>query len=65
MKKSNDTDSYSEFLKKRKKVVDQMTKAGGNEELDGKSASALMAENGELSWSSGEDIVFLNALKAF
>ena len=65
MKKSNDTDSYLEFLKKRKKAVDQMTEVGGNEELDGKSGGALMVENGELSWSSGEDIAFLNALKAF
>ena len=64
-RKSNDADSYSEFLKKRKKAVDQMTEAGGNEGLDVKSGGALMAESGELSWSSGEDIALLNALKAF
>ncbi|PON34055.1 Octamer-binding transcription factor [Parasponia andersonii] len=66
-RKLNDADSYSEFLKKRKKAVDQSVEASGNEGSDsgGDGGDALMAENGGVSWSSGEDIALLKALKAF
>ncbi|XP_060960249.1 transcription factor MAMYB [Cannabis sativa] len=62
-KKSNDADSYSEFLKKRNKTADQRIELGSNE--GGSDGVGSMAENGVVSWASGEDIALLNALKAF
>ncbi|KAB2632301.1 dnaJ subfamily C member 2-like [Pyrus ussuriensis x Pyrus communis] len=61
-KKVSDSDSYAEFLKKRK-PNDKKTESG-NQELGDES----VADNGEVkkeSWSSTEDIALLNALKAF
>ncbi|XP_062073765.1 transcription factor MAMYB [Humulus lupulus] len=63
-KKSNDADSYSDFLKKRNKTADQRIELGSANE-GGSNGGDLMEENGVVSWSSGEDIALLNALKAF
>ncbi|CAN1844460.1 Transcription factor MAMYB [Linum perenne] len=59
-KKSDDGDSYAKFLKNRKPVDTRVDEAA---EVDG-------AENGSTAaaaatWSSGEDIALLNALKVF
>ncbi|KAM1833383.1 hypothetical protein ACFX13_023214 [Malus domestica] len=61
-KRVSDSDSYAEFLKKRK-PNDKKFESGNLEMGD-----ELMAENGEVkkeSWASTEDIALLNALKAF
>lgn len=68
-KKVDDSDSYTQFLKKRK-PVDYKRLDNGNEIVGGESEEK--ADNGttgegpgESGWSSGEDIALLNALKAF
>lgn len=53
-RKLSDADSYSEFLKRRKPVDKRII-----EENQGADS------NGGITWSSGEDIALLNALKAF
>lgn len=59
----NDSDSYSEFLRRRKKGVDPTVEVGGDG--GGSDGGGLVGESGEVSWSSGEDIALLNALKSF
>ncbi|CAI0549667.1 unnamed protein product [Linum tenue] len=54
-KKSDDSDSYAKFLKNRK-PVDARVEAAEMDEGGGMAA---------VTWSSGEDIALLNALKAF
>ncbi|KAK3014820.1 hypothetical protein RJ639_008296 [Escallonia herrerae] len=58
-RKGSDTDSFTRFLKDRKPVDKRID--GGNEGGDDTGA----VENGGVSWSAGEDIALLNALKAF
>ncbi|KAK6947464.1 hypothetical protein RJ641_000937 [Dillenia turbinata] len=58
-KRLNDGDSYAEFLKNRK-VVDKRVENG-----DGEREMSIGDDNGGLTWSNGEDIALLNALKAF
>lgn len=62
-KKVDDSDSYSMFLKKRKALDKRAVEsdAGGEEEGGG----SVAVEKVESSWSSGEDIALLNALKAY
>ncbi|XP_054809515.1 transcription factor MAMYB [Prosopis cineraria] len=65
-KKLDDTDSYTQFLKKRKPVDKRLE--NGNEHFGGESEEKAVNGTGEGSgsgWSSGEDIALLNALKAF
>ncbi|KAL5551226.1 hypothetical protein UlMin_001402 [Ulmus minor] len=65
-KRSDDGDSYAQFLKKRKPVDKRAD--GGNEGSDGGGGGGFAAEEGESrkeNWSSAEDIALLNALKAF
>lgn len=54
-KKVDDSDSYEQFLKKRKAVDKRVIEEG----------ELANVEKVESSWSSGEDIALLNALKAF
>ncbi|KAM5573264.1 transcription factor MAMYB [Rosa sericea] len=60
-KKVSDSDSYAEFLKKRKpnekKIESESQEMGEESNAEGKS--------GEVSWAATEDIALLNALKAF
>ncbi|KAI9087047.1 hypothetical protein K1719_031008 [Acacia pycnantha] len=67
-KKLDDSDSYTQFLKKRKQV-DFKRLDNGNENLGGESEEKADNGTGEegsgSAWSSEEDIALLNALKAF
>ncbi|XP_062028388.1 transcription factor MAMYB [Rosa rugosa] len=60
-KKVSDSDSYAEFLKKRKpnekKIESESQEMGEESNAEGKS--------GGVSWAATEDIALLNALKAF
>ncbi|PNY05982.1 DnaJ subfamily c member 2-like protein [Trifolium pratense] len=56
-KKVDDSDSYDQFLKKRKALDKRLVEEGGGE--------VATVEKGESVWSSNEDIALLNALKAF
>ncbi|CAL1406520.1 unnamed protein product [Linum trigynum] len=61
-KKSDDSDSYAKFLKNRKPVDARVEAAEvdeGGADNDGGGGMAAVT------WSSGEDIALLNALKAF
>ncbi|CAI0549669.1 unnamed protein product [Linum tenue] len=61
-KKSDDSDSYAKFLKNRKPVdarVEAAEMDEGGADNDGGGGMAAVT------WSSGEDIALLNALKAF
>ncbi|KAK7247548.1 hypothetical protein RIF29_42433 [Crotalaria pallida] len=60
-KKVDDSDSYAEFLKKRKAVDKRVENENENAGSDGEGEDG----KGESEWSSGEDIALLNALKAF
>lgn len=55
-KKVDDSESYAEFLKKRKALDKRVVENEGDENVE------KVVESG---WSSGEDIALLNALKAF
>jgi hypothetical protein len=55
-KKVDDSDSYEQFLKKRKALDKRLVEEGGE---------LATVEKGESVWSSNEDIALLNALKAF
>ncbi|MED6158770.1 hypothetical protein PIB30_035880 [Stylosanthes scabra] len=59
-KKVDDSESYAQFLKKRKPVDKRVVEEAAEEENNGASAAI-----GDGAWSSGEDIALLNALKAF
>lgn len=55
-KKVDDSDSYEQFLKKRKTLDKRLVEEGGD---------LATGEKVESVWSSNEDIALLNALKAF
>ncbi|CAK8578952.1 unnamed protein product [Lathyrus sativus] len=55
-KKVDDSDSYDQFLKKRKALDKRLVEEGGE---------LATVEKVESVWSSNEDIALLNALKAF
>jgi hypothetical protein len=55
-KKVDDSDSYDQFLKKRKALDKRLVEEGGE---------LATVEKDESVWSSNEDIALLNALKAF
>lgn len=59
-KKVDDSESYAQFLKKRKPVDKRVVE----EEVES-NAGENKVGGGESAWSSGEDIALLNALKAF
>lgn len=60
-KKVSDSDSYAEFLKKRK-PNDKKIESENQEMGDENNAES---KNGGVSWAATEDIALLNALKAF
>ncbi|XP_028772848.1 transcription factor MAMYB [Neltuma alba] len=65
-KKLDDSDSYTQFLKKRKPVDKRLD--NGNGDLGGEPEGKADDGTGEgagSGWSAGEDIALLNALKAF
>ncbi|XP_059656735.1 transcription factor MAMYB [Cornus florida] len=71
-KKMSDADSFSRFLKDRKPVDKRVE--DGSEEMGGgvvengevrRESDEMKRESGGLSWSAGEDIALLNALKTF
>ncbi|XLS52198.1 hypothetical protein HN51_012875 [Arachis hypogaea] len=60
-KKVDDSESYAQFLKKRKPVDKRVVEEAAEEEEKNGGSGAV----GDGTWSSGEDIALLNALKAF
>ena len=61
-KKVDDSESYAQFLKKRKPADKRVVE----EEVESNAAENKVGSVvGESAWSSGEDIALLNALKAF
>ncbi|KAJ1412938.1 SANT/Myb domain [Sesbania bispinosa] len=59
-KRVDDSDSYAQFLKKRKALDKRVVEDAGEEESE-----SVTVEKVEGGWSKTEDIALLNALKAF
>ncbi|KAL6175945.1 hypothetical protein ACLB2K_052583 [Fragaria x ananassa] len=62
-KKVSDSDSYAEFLRKRKPNEKKME--SGSEEVGEEGNAEVKSAGGWVSWGASEDIALLNALKAF
>ncbi|XP_057512939.1 transcription factor MAMYB [Actinidia eriantha] len=64
-KKMSGEDSFARFLKDRKPVDKRADDGGDGGGMVEEGREEVMKENGGVSWSAGEDIALLNALKSF